>query len=68
MARMVVIYKKPKDPVAFDKHYFEVHVPLAKQLPGLVKYEVSKGSVVAIAGSQDTYLIGILTSVRLKVE
>src|SRR5258706_15087415 len=30
MARMVVIYKAPKDPVAFDKHYVEVHVPLAK--------------------------------------
>lgn len=60
MARMVVIYKKPKDPIAFDKHYFEVHVPLAKQLPGLRKYEVSKGPVFAIAGGQEPYLIGIL--------
>jgi uncharacterized protein (TIGR02118 family) len=60
MARMVVIYKKPKDPAAFDKHYFEVHVPLAKQLPGLIKYEVSKGSVVALAGAREPYLIGIL--------
>lgn len=60
MARMVVIYKKPKDPTAFDKHYFEVHVPLAKKLPGLIKYEVSKGSVIALAGAQDPYLIGIL--------
>jgi uncharacterized protein (TIGR02118 family) len=57
---MVVIYKKPEDPAAFDKHYFEVHVPLAKQLPGLRKYEVSKGPVVAIAGGQKPYLIGIL--------
>jgi uncharacterized protein (TIGR02118 family) len=60
MARMVVIYKKPKDPVAFDKHYFEIHVPLAKQLPGLIKYEVSKGSVIALASAQEPYLIGIL--------
>jgi uncharacterized protein (TIGR02118 family) len=57
---MVVIYKKPEDPAAFDKHYFEVHVPLAKQLPGLRKYEVSKGPVAAIAGGQEPYLIGIL--------
>jgi uncharacterized protein (TIGR02118 family) len=28
-ARMVVIYNTPKDTVAFDKHYHEVHVPLA---------------------------------------
>ena len=32
MARMLVIYKTPKDPAAFDKHNFEVHVPLAKKL------------------------------------
>lgn len=60
MARMVVIYRKPKDPEAFDKHYYEVHVPLAKQLPGLRKYEVSKGSIIAIAGTEEPYLIGIL--------
>jgi len=60
MACMVVIYKNPRDPEAFDKHYFEVHVPLAKQLPGLIKYEVSKGSVVALAGAQEPYLVGIL--------
>jgi uncharacterized protein (TIGR02118 family) len=60
MARMVVIYKQPKDPAAFDKHYFEVHVPLAKQLPGLRSYEVSKGSIVALAGAREPYLIGIL--------
>ena len=60
MARMVVIYKTPSDPVAFDKHYFGVHIPLAKGLPGLKKYEVSKGPIIAMAGASDTYLIGIL--------
>lgn len=60
MARMVVIYKTPTDPVAFDKHYFDVHIPLAKGLPGLKKYEVSKGPVVTLAGAADTYLIGTL--------
>ena len=37
MARMVVIYKMPKDVKAFERHYFEKHVPLAKKLPGLRK-------------------------------
>jgi uncharacterized protein (TIGR02118 family) len=60
MALMVVIYKTPKDPAAFDRHYFEVHVPLAKQLPGLRKYEVSKGAVVTLAGAADAYLVGTL--------
>jgi uncharacterized protein (TIGR02118 family) len=31
--------------VAFDKHYFEAHVPIAKKIPGLRKYEVSRGPV-----------------------
>ena len=42
MGRMVVIYNTPRDPAAFDAHYFAVHVPLAKKLPGLRRYEVSK--------------------------
>jgi uncharacterized protein (TIGR02118 family) len=28
--------------VAFDKHYFEAHVPIVKKIPGLRKYEVSR--------------------------
>lgn len=29
MACMLVIYKTPQDPAAFDKRYFETHIPLA---------------------------------------
>ena len=43
MARLVVMYKTPKQAEAFDRYYFESHVPLAKRIPGLRKYEVSKG-------------------------
>ena len=35
MARMLVVYRTPNDPEAFDEHYFGVHVPMARQLPGL---------------------------------
>jgi uncharacterized protein (TIGR02118 family) len=59
MARMLVIYKTPKDSAAFDKHYFEVHVPLAKQLPGLRKYEVSQGPITVLAGGE-TYMTAAL--------
>src|SRR6266446_5425886 len=60
MARMLVIYKTPKDPAAFDKHYFEVHVRLAKKLPGLRQYETSRGSIVAPAGGSGFYMVAIL--------
>ncbi len=42
MVRFLVLYQPPTDTEAFDKHYFEVHVPLAKRLPGLRRYTVSR--------------------------
>lgn len=60
MARMTVIYRKPKDVAAFDRHYFEIHVPLAKRLPGLRKYEVSTGAIMALAGGGDYHLVATL--------
>ena len=60
MARMVVIYKQPADVKAFEKHYFETHIPLAKKIPGLRKYEISRGPITAVAGPPDVYLIGTL--------
>ena len=60
MARMVVIYKMPKDVKAFERHYFEKHVPLAKKLPGLRKYEVSHGPIISPAGPTDAWMIATL--------
>src|SRR5437870_5892538 len=60
MARIVVMYGPPKDPAAFDKHYFDTHVPIAKKIPGLRKYEVSQGPVVTPAGPSSFHLIATL--------
>jgi uncharacterized protein (TIGR02118 family) len=60
MARMIVIYAPPDDPAAFDDHYFNGHIPLAKMIPGMRKYEVSSGKIVTLAGSKETYLISSL--------
>jgi uncharacterized protein (TIGR02118 family) len=59
MARMVVIYRTPKNVEAFDRHYFDIHVPLAKKIPGLRKYEVSDGPI-APGGASDVHRIGTL--------
>ena len=60
MAKMVVIYRTPKDVEAFNRHYFDVHVPLAKKIPGLRKYEISQGPIATPVGAQDVHLVGIL--------
>lgn len=57
---MIAIYKTPKDIQAFDKHYFEVHIPLAKRLLGLIKYDVGKSPIISTTGHLDTYCIGTL--------
>lgn len=50
MARLVVMYRDPKNVDVFDKYYFEKHIPIAKRIRGLRKYEVSQGPVVTYAG------------------
>lgn len=42
MVKLVAIYKKPEDVAAFDKHYHEVHTPLALKMPGLIKAEIAR--------------------------
>ena len=61
MAEILVIYKTPKDPAAFDRYYAETHIPLAKKLPGLRKYQVSQGPVASAAGPSGVHLIATLT-------
>jgi uncharacterized protein (TIGR02118 family) len=60
MAQMIVIYRTPKNPDAFDRHYFDVHVPLARQLPGLRKLETNRGPVVSLYGAGDAHLVATL--------
>jgi uncharacterized protein (TIGR02118 family) len=60
MARMVVIYRTPKGVEAFDRHYFEIHVPLAKKIPGLRKCEVSDGPIATPVGAANVHRIGTL--------
>ncbi len=60
MAQLVVMYKIPKDTAVFDKYYFEKHIPLAKKIPGLRKYEVSQGPVATPAGPSGYHLVALL--------
>ena len=60
MARLVVMYKAPKDPAAFDRYYFETHVGIAKKIPGMKKYEVSQGPVMTPAGPSAIHLVATL--------
>jgi uncharacterized protein (TIGR02118 family) len=60
MAQLVVMYKTPRDVSAFEKHYHEKHIPIAKRIPGLRKYEISKGPVATPAGPSAYHLVATL--------
>lgn len=40
--KLTVIYDNPTDPQAFEKHYAEVHVPLAAKVPNVQRIESAK--------------------------
>lgn len=47
------MYKTPADAEAFEKHYFETHMPLVEKMPGLLKSEVSK--LTGMPGAESKY-------------
>lgn len=58
-ARFLVLYGAPTDPEAFERHYQEVHIPLAKRLPGLRRYSLSR-DVTTVRGGATCYLLAQL--------
>ena len=54
-----VFYRTPRDPAEFDRYYAQVHIPLAKKIPGLRRLEVT-GVTGAPSGASDLYLIAEL--------
>ena len=60
MAKLFAIYQQPADAAAFYNYYFNKHVPLAKTIPGLCSYEVTRGGVMGMAGIHSVYLVATL--------
>ena len=61
MAKIIAMYKTPADSAAFDSYYFGPHMQLAKAVPGLKGYEVTRGPIMSLAGPAPWYLVAVLT-------
>ena len=59
MVLLLVVYNKPEDAQAFDRHYRQVHIPLAKALPGVQRYILSR-NIVRANESDPFYLVAEL--------
>lgn len=57
--KLVAVYNRPVDQAAFDRHYEEVHTPLAKAVPGLSELRVTRMNK-RLMGEHDIYLIAEL--------
>lgn len=58
--KLVALYRTPDDPEAFDKAYFETHIPLLKKVPGLQKVEAHKITRMLV-GQKAPYMVATMT-------
>ncbi len=42
MIKLTLLYGHPKDPAGFERYYAETHLPIAAQIQGLRRLELSK--------------------------
>lgn len=61
MAKILVLYPQPPDPGGFDRYYFGTHVPLAKKIPGLKRFEISRGPIAGDPDAGRYHLVAILS-------
>lgn len=60
MAKLIAMNRTPKDTDAFDSYYASIHIPLAKTVPGLRKYDVSRGPIASATGATGWHLVATL--------
>jgi uncharacterized protein (TIGR02118 family) len=42
MVKLVALFKKPSDTNSFEEHYWNVHVPLVRKMPGIKRLETGR--------------------------
>jgi uncharacterized protein (TIGR02118 family) len=60
MVKLTVLYGQPQNPSAFDRHYQQVHTPLALKFPGLKGFTTDKPMTLNPQEQSPYYLIATL--------
>lgn len=60
MYQFTVLYHQPEDRAAFDKHYDEVHAPAVTQIPGLLRFTVSRPGTDAAGNPPAFHVVAVL--------
>ena len=61
MAQLLIMYKRPQDPEAFERYYFGTHVPIFAKAPGIQSVVFSRSPITTVVGQSDVYLIAEVT-------
>ncbi|SEG59582.1 conserved hypothetical protein [Bryocella elongata] len=56
MVRLLILYEMPLDEAAFLKHFHEVHIPLARKVPGIRRHFFGHQPML-IRGSVPVFLV-----------
>ena len=59
MYQLIALFRPPADPSAFERAYWETHVPLAKKIPGVLSLDVSK-IIPGRDGTSKYYQVAVL--------
>ena len=57
MAKLLVLYNQPADPAAFDRHYAETHIPIARKIRGVRSYTINTAPPTVVMGTVSPHLI-----------
>ena len=61
MAQLLIMYNRPQDPEAFERYYFDTHVPIFAKAPGIQAVVFSRAPITTVAGQSDVYLVAEVT-------
>lgn len=69
MYRLTVLYGHPADPEAFDRYYYNVHIPIARRMKGLRGWTIGKCES-AVPGEKPPYymIVGLFADTRAQIE
>ncbi|MGH9058738.1 MAG: EthD family reductase [Acidimicrobiales bacterium] len=60
MIKLIVLYGNPTDPDAFDRHYREVHSPLAAKIPDVERFIATRVTGTADGSPAPYHLVAEL--------
>lgn len=61
VVKLIAIYDRPDDPIAFFRHYETVHAPLVKKTPGLQSFVLNRITEELVGGTPSFALIAEMT-------